>query len=203
LFYESDRNFFKNFEDVINYKNSKFIRTRENNYEYKIFDFEIKNNNNFLFAFNDSEFGDVYSDLGRRYFYFKNSFDGTVFEYYLYMELDAYSRHGLVFPIIWNNGEKNDNFYKNFYSSGDCSNSYIKFGNDLDMLEVTGKTSYGNIYEYKGNSNALESIYKDNYWNSENNSYEDFIKLHPIIFWKNSLGDVVMFYSQDICFGNC
>lgn len=68
------------------------------------------------------------------------------------------------------------------------------------QLKKTGTSSNeDNIYEFKNSNNPyLQYIYNVQYfeYEGEKMSYDEFLKNHPIFFWKDSLGRWIMFSSN-------
>lgn len=121
------------------------------------------------------------------------------------------------YPIVWgDNTENTDNFDYGYDGCGSYKlrSSYI----DKAELKVTGYR-IGNkepIYEYADTENPIlrktydedyvQYIYQYDEQDSGNPklTYEQFVALHPIIFWEDETGRMIMFYnSRFIITGGC
>ena len=121
------------------------------------------------------------------------------------------------YPIIWS--DNSENIYNFDYGYDGCGLYELRSsGVDKSELKITGYR-IGNkepIYEYidTGNTN-LRKTYDEDYLQyiypyDEKDSgkpkltYEEFVTLHPIIFWEDETGRMIMFYnSRFVIRGGC
>ena len=172
-----------------------------------------------LFEYKDSEF--VYRNDRDNCFFIKAE-DGTAIRYFLEldfsgMEGDSYAYAGVVptkLDIVWDNGEVNNSEYV-FQSASACNcgrgipcMNYAEYISDVEQLEKIAKTKTGyNIYELNDmdmkkegrDTGIIQEIYDGYYPGFENGeikdkiSFEDFLKMHPLIFWETPFGDFAKF----------
>ncbi|KKP93147.1 MAG: hypothetical protein UR99_C0058G0001 [Candidatus Moranbacteria bacterium GW2011_GWD2_36_12] len=151
--------------------------------------------------------GNIYAENG---FYLKAP-DGTFVIY------SAVNNLGADIPnVVWNNGENNNLSYTSQGESGCGTASYadVILGLDESDLIILGKDHLGNsVYGFADKNNKMLREYyeadlklaKD----SDNalfggksftskTSYEEFLSLHPMFFWKDSFGRMVRFLNQEI-----
>lgn len=114
----------------------------------------------------------------------------------------------LVPQITWNNGDQNKDTYRQDASLGGCGNpdSYIVPNIDVsNAIQISGTTNNGEpIYEFKDFNNSIMKFFYDlggktfNPTTSqyENISLEQWGTHHPVILYKNALGDYVIFTSD-------
>lgn len=119
-------------------------------------------------------------------------------------EFDFFSDN-YVPGITWNNGEKNTLSY-NGAKTGGCGSitPYISYFGDISSdIKITGTTKLGeNIYEFKDIKNPVVEYFYDSFggmvYNYTNNSSErvsidEWFLYHPVIIYKNILGEYLIF----------
>jgi hypothetical protein len=143
--------------------------------------------------------------------------DGTFVSYSAVIDLG-----GDVVDVVWNGGEKNTSAYRYTGESGCGAAGYADIVPDVSEndLIVLGKTSYGeSVYGFTDKNNkvlkdyyeadlelaktAADGFFSDKKFNSKM-SYDDFLNLHPMFFWKDSFGRLVRFLSEEVTpWGGC
>lgn len=136
--------------------------------------------------------------------YFKAP-DGTIRAYSI---VPSFMKESLP-EIKWQDGSMNKKDYT-FNDIGGCgASNYASVIDESKVrntdIVVAGKTSNGeDVYELKNpNHNILQNIY-DNEYNQPyydglpaKKSYEEFIKSHPVFFWRDPFGRLIKFQNKD------
>ena len=121
------------------------------------------------------------------------------------------------YPIVWN--DKTENTENFDYGYDGCGYYTLRSSNvDKSELKITGKRIGNNepIYEYLDSENeSLKKIYEEDYleyiypydekdYGKPKLTYEQFVAIHPIIFWEDETGRMIMFYnSRFVAQGGC
>lgn len=124
-----------------------------------------------------------------------------------------------VMQFVWKDGKSNQTdayTYTTPTCAGLCQRLNIKAESELNPeqnLQIAGKTSTGeNIYEHKDrNAKVLKDIYADPntliYQRDPDKyekiigakyTYEEFLNLHPLVYWKDPLGRWVEFKNANV-----
>ena len=115
------------------------------------------------------------------------------------------------YPITWNGNIKNTYNYNYGYDAcGDAIGLRTISVNKND-LKITGYHTGTNepIYEYANTEHAnLKKLYNEDYFpyyeKSEQDkplTYKEFLSQHPIIFWKDETGRMIMLYNTKFIYG--
>lgn len=149
-------------------------------------------------------------------YYIKNKEDFFVFLQFL-PSIAVGIGYDEAYPIVWIDNTENTN---NFDYGFDGCGSYKLRSSKVDKaeLKITGYR-IGNkepIYEYIDTENdTLEKLYQEDYlqyiypydekdYGKPKLTYEQFVAIHPIIFWEDETGRMIMFYnSRFIVTGGC
>jgi hypothetical protein len=173
--------------------------------------------------FNDSVYGDLYttdatktSGINASNIYTKNGFylkaaDGTFSVYSEVIELGSD-----VPNILWNSGAINESVYGYQGESGCGASSYAEVMNNVDEedLFIIGKAVNGdNVFGLSDRKNRIltdyynadiEIIKKDGieFFGdkkfTQKTSYNDFLNLYPMFFWKDSFGRIIRFINSEV-----
>lgn len=116
----------------------------------------------------------------------------------------------LKFTLTWNDNIVNDDsFLQDIYGSYRASHPYANYINSVEDLKITGHLTNGDpIYELKNsdkkiNPNDNESLYQTMYnryyvpKEEDKISFNDFIKEHLVIFWKDPFGNFIEFNNSN------
>jgi len=157
-------------------------------------------------AFIHPDYGTVYENAGHG-FSFKSP-DGTEIAYKL--AIDFVSEEDAVPQVIWNDGTRNRGEYSST-DIGGCGSSNVASvmtAKDIDSkndLVVAGKNTQGDVmWEFKkADHPLLKKIYDEEYFvidydgtGAQKLSYDEFVKKHPVFFWKDSFGRIIKFQSR-------
>ncbi len=164
-------------------------------------------------AFTDPELGDVYTDPvdkaieGRssNYGFYVESPDGMEVDY----TIDIPFMGGDNIPkIVWNSGKKNMDDYVYTDRTGCGSFNYVSVitpdvVNPEADLQVSGSGIGGEqILEFKNPGNPyLKDFYETYYYpmdGGEKMPYADFVKIHPLFFWKDPFGRLIKFQKNSL-----
>lgn len=110
-----------------------------------------------------------------------------------------------VANVTWNDGTKNLNEYTYTRVTGCGSMGYAAvIRNEFPEtdLAASGKTVNGDpVLEFKKADHPyLQSIYDEDYWvygDDKKKPYTDFVKEHPVFFWKDSFGRIIRFQNNE------
>jgi len=208
---------FSNYEmelpNYISYGNANFYESGDTICSNLFFDLMFEDESEYKkISFNDiGSRKNIEGTIEDQTFYAKNV-DGTIKVYDLNIELT-----NLGTKINWKDGKNGLVYDYHYLNGGSDTKPEYSIGSFLDViehynydgannfsikdLEITGTTLYGDIYEFKDKNNV---IFKDLYERlllpsyEDKIKYEDFVKTHPMFFWKNSLGDLMIFLDDNI-----
>ena len=163
-------------------------------------------------AFTDPDLGDVYTDpfdtalpqnasYQRNYGFYLQAPDGSSREYTISLDFVGTNN---VPQVTWKNGQKNSTEYVYTDRTGCGSTNFVSVEPadliSMDDLIQTGTTSTGDpIYEFKDTNNTLlKDIYNNQYnpYGTEKVSYSQFVKQHPVFFWKDSFNRLIKFQNS-------
>jgi len=202
---------------------SKNIKDASNDLEYLSY-FKSDNNFYFFPLYNDIGFGDEYdpSDIKTTVFdtckgvpiyvskdnpddYFIETKEHLFARLEFVPSLAVHSRNN-QYPITWNGNIKNTYTYDYGYDS--CGKNYLRTAKvNKDELKITGYQTNTEkpIYEYANSKHPnLVKMYNEDYLpaftideneQEESLTYSEFINEHPIIFWEDETGRIIMFYN--------
>lgn len=170
------------------YSYSEEEKWDENEKFKKVFEFE---KGNFLYKGEDN-------------CYYVKTEDGMKAGYYMDNSILAneYGDGNALLDVVWSNGESNNDDYGHTEITGGCGRTSGCYNYDYSLtkndLKVAGVLKNGDpIYELKSYnediSKELKTLYSNIYsgYQEEKESYEDFLKDHPIVFWQDPFGGFI------------
>lgn len=128
--------------------------------------------------------------------------DSSVGTYYYW---PYFMEDNRVPDITWNGGSKNTNEYAFQMMSGCGGANFADVVKDVILdkdVIASGKTSQGEtVYEYKDtNHEFIKKIYNEDYKVGRDEkdlmSYDQFVKEHPVFFWKDPFGRTIRFLNN-------
>lgn len=146
--------------------------------------------------------------FGRGGFYLELP-DGTAVAYDLELDILKEKEDEMFGESIkgsWNNGAENVEKFE-IRPAGCGSQDYVYDKTEsVDLkedLEVVGKTNEGeNLYGFKNlNHPEFKDLYENIYWvkeGEEKKDKEDFLEIHPMVFWVDPFERVLAFYNISI-----
>ena len=136
--------------------------------------------------------------------FFVKTEEGTKAGYYMDNSILANENGNgnALLDVVWSNGESNNDDYGHTEITGGCGRTSGCYNYDYSLtkndLKIVGVLKNGEpIYELKSYnedmSKELKTLYSNIYsgYQEEKESYEDFLKDHPIVFWQDPFGDFI------------